>query len=142
MKIINKRAKFDYQFLDRFEAGIVLSGGEVKQIRRNNANINQAHAKFVNNELFLINANITIPGKKDYSPTRPRKLLLHKSEVTSILTQTKAKNLTIIPIRLYTKDRLIKAELALAKFKRQVQKKESTKKKDIQRDIERELKNR
>jgi len=139
--VFNRRAKFNYHLYDRFEAGIVLIGAEVKAVRTGNADISQSHAKFIGNELFLINASIPVPGKKDYSPTRPRKLLTHKSEARSLLSKLKAKKLTLVPTKMYTKGRLIKLELALAKFKRQAQKRDSLKKKDLERDIARDLKN-
>lgn len=142
MKILNRRAKFDYEILDRFEAGIALMGAEVKAVRKGNVDISQSHAKIIRREVYLLNANITIPGKKEYKPDRTRKLLLHRHEISTIFSETKAKNLTLIPLKMYTKGHLIKLELALAKSKRKSQKRESIKKKDIERDLERELKER
>jgi SsrA-binding protein len=142
MKKINRKAKFNYKLLDSFEAGIVLNGAEVKAIRNGQVDISNSYAKIVNNEAYLINANIPVSGKKDYSPTRTRKLLLHKDEIISIKTDIKAKKLTLVPTKVYTKHNLVKVELALAKPKRQFQKKESIKKRDIERDLERELKER
>lgn len=139
-KIINRRASFDYQLFDRFEAGLVLSGAEVKAIRAGHANLSQAHAKFVGPELFLVNAAISVPGKKDYRPTQSRKLLLHKHQLISLSTTCKAKKLTLIPLKLYTKGRLLKLEFALAKPKRKHQKRAALKKRDLQRDLEHELK--
>ena len=120
-------------------------GAEVKAIRAGSANISSAFVKFIAGEVFLINANITVDGsaaqagKKDYNPTRPRKLLLHKRENTKIQSKIKAKRLTLVPTRLYTKGPLIKLEFAIGKSKKTYQKRESIKKKDIERDIEREL---
>jgi len=142
MKVFNRRAKYDYELLDRFEAGIALMGAEVKAVRAGQAQLTQSHAKIIGNEAYLLNANIIVPGKKDYKQDRTRKLLLHRQELNKILSETKAKNLTLIPLKMYTKGHLIKLELALAKSKRKSQKRESLKIKDIKRDIERELKER
>lgn len=142
MKILNRRAKYDYELFDRFEAGLALMGSEAKAAREGHASLIKSHAKIINNEAYLINATIIIPGKKDYNQTRTRKLLLHRNELNHISTETKAKNLTLIPLKMYTKGHLIKLELALAKSKRTSQKRKSLKEKDIQRDIERELKER
>jgi len=139
MKIINRKATYQYKLeSDRFEAGIALSGGEVKAVRNGRGDISQSYAKVVNGEIYLINANIPVLGAKA-SPTRTRKLLLHREEILSILTKAKQQKLTLIPTKLYTKGRLIKAELALGKSKKQYQKRESIKRKDVERDIEREF---
>ncbi|OGM18618.1 SsrA-binding protein [Candidatus Woesebacteria bacterium RIFCSPHIGHO2_01_FULL_37_10] len=140
MKITNKKAQFDYILFDRYEAGISLLGGEVKSLKRNSVNLSQAFAKVIGNEIYLVNANIPIEGKKDYTPTRSRKLLLHKNEIVSIITKIKAKKLTLVPVKMYNKGLKIKLELALAKSKRKFEKKEAIKKKDIERELERELK--
>lgn len=139
MKITNKRARFNYKLFDKYEAGLVLNGAEVKAIRRGSADLSQSYAKIIDDEVYLINANIPVEGKKDYKPTRSRKLLLHKDQIISIKSKIKAKRLTLVPTKLYTKGRLIKAELALAKAKRKYEKKEAIKRKDIERDMEREL---
>jgi SsrA-binding protein len=137
MEILNKRAKFKYNLLEVFEAGIQLVGGEVKSIRSGMADLGNAYAKIINDEVYLINANIPTPNLKD--PTRSRKLLLHKDEIVSIKTKIKAKKLTIVPVSLYTRGRLVKINLALAKTKKGYEKKEAIKKRDIEREIEQEL---
>lgn len=139
MKAINKRAKFDYKLLDRYEAGITLLGGEVKAVRKGSIDLSHAYAKLIDGEIFLINTNIPVEGKKNYDSTRTRKLLLHKDEIVSIKTKIKQKRLTIVPTKVYTKGRLVKVEIALAKAKRKFEKKEQIKRKDIEREIEREL---
>ncbi|QQS39091.1 SsrA-binding protein [Candidatus Woesebacteria bacterium] len=139
MNIVNKKVNFNYILFDKYEAGIALLGGEVKAIRGGHANLSNSHVKVMEDELFLINADIPVEGKKNYNQARIRKLLLHKSEIVSIKTKIKAKKLTIVPTRLYTKKRLIKIEIALAKSKLKHQKKESIKKHDIEREIEREF---
>ncbi|MCH7730549.1 SsrA-binding protein SmpB [Patescibacteria group bacterium] len=139
MKIINKRAKFNYKLFDKYEAGISLLGAEVKVVRKGNVDLSRSFAKIIGGEAYLINANIPVAGKKDYDSARTRKLLLHKDEIVSIRTKIKAKKLTLVPTMLYTKGRLVKAEIALAKTKRKFEKKEAIKKKDVEREIEREL---
>lgn len=138
MKILNKRARHHYKILEEIEAGISLTGAEVKALRAGKANISQSHGKIIGQEAFLVNANIST-GEK---PTRTRKLLLHKREIVSLSSKIKAKKLTLIPLKIYTKGRLIKVKLALAKSKRKFEKKESLKKADIKREIERELRGR
>ena len=140
MLIRNRKAQFNYKVLEKFEAGLILSGGEVKAIKRGHADLSGAYAKIVVNEAYLINASIPVEGKKDYSPTRSRKMLLHKREIVSIQSKIKANKLTLIPTKMYNKGRLIKAEIALAKSKRKFEKKESIKRKDIERELAQELK--
>ena len=141
MKIANKRANYEYKLEgDRVEAGISLSGGEAKAIRTGHADINQSVARIVNDEAFLINANIPVIGAQNYSSTRSRKLLLHKKEILSLTTKMKQFKLTLVPINLYNKGRLIKITLALAKPKRKFEKKEAIKRKDIERELEKEFK--
>ena len=135
MKILNRKAKFDFLFLEKYEAGIALTGAEVKALRAGKGNITQAYGKELGGELYLINANITVDN-----PTRSRKLLLHKKEIVKILSEIKAKKLTLVPTKVYTKGRHIKVELALAKAKKTHQKRQVLKNRDIKREIERELK--
>jgi SsrA-binding protein len=137
MKKVNKKAHFNYLILERFEAGVVLMGGEVKSVRKGNVDLGNSFAKVIEKEVYLINANIPIDGKKDYNSTRIRKLLLNRKEITTLESKIKAKKLTLVPISVYTKGRLIKVQVGLAKSKRKFEKKESIKKKDIQREIER-----
>jgi len=140
MQIINKKAKFNYNLLERYEAGISLLGAEAKAFRLRKVNLSNSYAKIIDSEVYLINANISVEGKKDYNPTRSRKLLLHKDQIISLKEKVKAKKLTLVPTKLYNKGRLVKVELALAKSKRKFEKKDALKRKDIERDIERELK--
>jgi SsrA-binding protein len=133
MRIVNKKAKFNYKLLEKYEAGIVLTGHEVKAIRNGQADLSQAYAKIIDHEMYLINANI--------STNRTRKLLLHKDQIISIQSKIKAKKLTLVPLSLYNKAALIKVELALAKAKRKFEKKEAIKRKEIEREIEKEFKN-
>lgn len=140
MKVTNRKASFNYKLFDKYETGVSLVGGEVKAIKNSKVDLSQAYVKIIENEAYLINAQIDIPDKKNYSPTRARKLLLHKKEIVSIRSKVKAKKLTIVPTKMYNKGRLIKLEIALAKYKRKHEKRQEIKKKDIDREIERELK--
>jgi SsrA-binding protein len=141
MQKINKKARFNYKLFEKFETGISLFGAEVKAIRKGSIELSQSYAKLINNEVYLVNADIPVEGKKDYKARRIRKLLLHKDQIISIKTRIKAKKLTLVPVRVYTKGRLIKVEIALAKHKRKFEKKEVIKRRDIEREIEQELKN-
>lgn len=143
MRIFNKRAKFEYELTpEKVEAGVSLRGIEAKSLRENRGDISQAHVKIMSGEAFLINANIPASGIEKYDATRIRKLLLHKRELISLETKMKAKKLQLVPIVLYNKGRLIKLSLSLGKPKRKFEKKESLKKADIKRDIEREFRGR
>lgn len=142
MKIINRRAHFDYEILESFEAGIHLSGAEVKAVRLGHADLTGSFVRIRGNEAYLVNAKIfpyefARPDK--YEETRTRKLLMHKKELFSLRHKTEGANLTIVPISLYTTRSFIKAEIALAKPKRTFNKKESIKRKDLDRDIERAM---
>ncbi len=140
MQILNKKAKFEYVMdSEGLEAGLSLSGGEAKSIRNNRADLSQAVVRILNDEAFLINANVPIDGAVNYNSTRMRKLLLHRNEITRITTKAKQQKLTIVPLKLYTKGHLVKLWLALGKPKRKFEKKESIKRQDIDRDLEREL---
>ena len=134
MKIFNKRAKFDYELLEKFEAGIVLSGGEAKAVRTGHVNLTGSYAKIIGDEAYLVNANIPIDGKLNYDPAGSRKLLLHRHEIASILGSIKAKKLTLVPISVYTTHNLVKVEIALARSKKRFEKKETIKKRDLERE--------
>ena len=138
MKIVNKRASFNYTIIEKIEAGIVLTGGEARAIRTGHINLANSYAKIINNEVYLVNADVAIAGAKNYDSTHLRKLLLKRSEILNLEVKIKQKKLTLVPTKVYTKGRLIKAELGLAKSKREFEKRETLKKRDIQRDIEKE----
>jgi SsrA-binding protein len=135
MKIFNKKARFNYNLFDKYEAGIVLTGSEVKTFRKGSVDLTQSFGKIIEGEMFLINVQFAI----EKNQTRPRKLLLHKDEIISILTKTKAKKLTLVPTKMYTKGRKIKVELALAKSKKRFEKKERLMRRDVERNAEIEL---
>lgn len=148
MKVFNKRAKFEYELLtDRIEAGISLLGIEAKAFRDNRIDLSQSFVKVINGEAYLINANFSAftggsaRGSDTYNPTRMRKLLLHKKEVLALITKVKQKKLQIVPTMLYNSGKRIKVELVLGKSKRKFEKKESLKKKDIEREVQAQLKN-
>lgn len=142
MKVFNKKAKFEYKLTsDRYEAGLVLLGSEAKAIRTGHVDLKNSSVRVLKGEMYLINANIPVASPpKGYGPTRSRKLLLNKKEITSILTKTKQLKLTIVPVVLYNQGRYFKLELALGKSKKKYEKKEQKKKKDIEREFEREFK--
>lgn len=142
MKITNKRAFFDYQILERFEAGINLYGAEVKAVRLGHADLTGSHVRIMGNEAYLINAKIfpyQYSRPENYDEQRTRKLLLHKKEIIALKSKTEGQNLVLVPLSIYTTKSFIKVEIALGKGKKQYDKKESIKKKDIQREIEQEM---
>jgi len=142
MKIANKRAFFDYQILEKVEAGINLYGAEVKAVRLGHADLTGSHVRIMGNEAYLINAKIfpyQYSRPENYDEQRTRKLLLHKSEIIALKSKTEGQNLTLVPLSIYTTKSFIKVEIALGKGKKQFDKKESIKKKDIQRQIEQEM---
>ncbi len=144
--IKNKRAYFDYEFLEKFEAGMVLLGHEVKSIKSNKMSLAGAYVVSRGNEVYLINANIAPyqpkNTSKDYEPTRPRKLLLRKAEIQYLIGKSKERGLTLIPSRVYTKKGKIKLEFAIARGRKKFDKKELIKKRETEKDIKRELKTR
>lgn len=141
MKIPNRRVRFDYILEpDRYEAGVSLTGGEAKAIRTGHADISQSVARIVDAEAYLINANIPVSGATKYDSKRTRKLLLHRDEIVSIGVKMKQRKLTLVPLKVYTKGRFVKFELALGRPKRKFEKKEAIKQKDIRRELEREFK--
>lgn len=140
MEIFNKRARFEYEMTkEGVEAGISLKGAEAKALREGRGDISQAFVKIINGEAFLVNANIPAVGLVNYDSTRTRKILLHKNEILSFLTKMKAKKLQIVPIKVYTKGRLIKLYLELGKSKRKFEKKEAIKRRDIERNAKKEF---
>ena len=142
MKITNKKAFFDYEIQDRFEAGINLLGTEVKAIRTGHADITGAHVRILGNEAYLINSKIfpyQYSRPENYDEKRTRKLLLHKNEIISLKSKTDGANLALVPISLYFKNGFIKLEVAIGKGKKKFEKKEAKKKKDLDREMEYEL---
>ena len=137
----NKKAFFDYTLFDKFEAGISLLGTEIKSIRKNGANLKDSYVKITDNlEAILINCHIShyeFGNINNHEPLRDRKLLLNKKEILKILNKIKQENYTLVPTKMYFSGRWVKLEIALAKGKKLYDKRESIKKKDIKRDMER-----
>lgn len=141
MNKVNKKAKFEYELVgEGVEAGISLLGAEAKSVREGRADISQSAIRILGDEVYLINANIPASGLTNYNSTRARKLLLHRKEILTLITKMKQGKLQMVPMRIYNKGRLIKLYLELGRGKRKFQKKESIKRHDINRDIEREFK--
>ena len=139
----NRRARFDYQLLDRFEAGIVLQGTEVKALREGRASLGQAYAEVRDGEAWLVGAEIQTYDHgniANHEPLRERKLLLHRREIESLRGKVRERGLTLVPTRLYWKDGRAKVELALARGKQTIDKRRDLAKRDAQRQIERALK--
>lgn len=144
INIENRRAKFDYQFLETFTAGLVLKGTEIKSIREGKANLNESYCYFKNNELYIKNMHITEYSEASFynhEPMRERKLLLNKQELNKLLKKVKDLGLTIIPIRLFINEKgFAKLDIALSKGKKMFDKREDIKKRDIEREVGRKLK--
>ena len=141
----NRRARFDYQLLDRLEAGIVLQGTEVKTLRDGRASLAQAYAEVREGEAWLVGAEIQPYGHgnvANHEPLRDRKLLLHRRELESLQGKVRERGLTLVPTRLYWKDGRAKVELAVARGKQTVDKRRDIARRDAQRQIERALKSR
>lgn len=138
----NRRARFDYELLETFEAGMVLTGSEVKSLRAGNANLKDAYAVIEDGEALLVGAYIApYPFSRDggHHPERTRKLLLHKREIDRIAGQLAEKGLTLIPVRIYFKNGRAKIELALAKGKTGIDKRQTIRKREQQREMDRAL---
>ncbi len=140
----NKKAYFNYEISETFEAGIELKGFEVKSVKAGQANLLGAFATIRGGEIWLTNADIppfqSANTPADYNPTRPRRLLLNKKEILYLVTKMKSDRLTLLPLKMYSKKNLVKVELGLARGKRQYEKRETIKKRESQREIKRTLK--
>jgi SsrA-binding protein len=141
----NRRARHDYQLLDRFECGLVLTGTEVKSLRDGRAVLGQAYAEVRDGEIWLLGAEIAVyeqGNRANHDPTRPRKLLMHRREIDRLYAQVREKGLTVVPTRLYFKDGRVKVELALARGKDVRDKRRAVADRDAKRQMERALKER
>lgn len=141
--ITNRKARFNYEILDSREAGIELFGYEAKSLKASHADITGAHVTIRGGEAWLLNMNVrpyqenNVP--KDYDPLRPRRLLLKKEEILELEQQVRTANLTIVPIRVYSKGRLVKIEIGLGRGKKKADKREAIKKREwsrLRRNIE------
>jgi SsrA-binding protein len=141
----NRRARHEYQLLDRVEAGLVLTGTEVKALRESHAMLGQAYADVRGDEVWLVGAHIPEyrqANTRNHDPDRPRKLLLHRGEIASLIGKVQEKGLTLVPTRLYWKNGRAKVELAVARGKERHDKRHDIAKREADRQIERALKSR
>jgi SsrA-binding protein len=141
----NRRARRDYELLERFEAGLVLTGTEVKSARDGKVQLGQAYADIRDGEAWLVGASIAEyaqGGAFGHQPDRDRKLLLHRGEIDSLYGKVREKGLTLVPTRMYFKDGRVKVELALARGRERADKRRVIAERDAQRQIERALKRR
>lgn len=140
----NKKARHDYQILETLEAGLVLTGTEVKSVRERRINLKDGFAQIHNGEAWLMNVHIseyTQGNRFNHDPLRARKLLLHKKEIQKLTGQTSEKGITIVPLKVYLKHGFAKVLLGIAKGKHDYDKRETIKKRDQEREIRRTLKN-
>ncbi len=140
----NKKAFFDYEILEKFQAGLVLTGQEVKSVKAGHMSLKGTYVTFHNGDAYLTNANITKYPQAgllpDYEPTASRRLLLRKREIRYLQGKLAEKGLTIVPLSVYTKNRLIKVEIAVGRGKKQYDKRDTIKKRDTEREMKRSLK--
>lgn len=142
MRIVNKRARFKYQIIEKVEAGVVLTGAEIKSIRAGRADLSEAFARIREGEVFLANAFIApwMGSVSDSQARRERKLLLHRKQILNWQGKMTGGKYALVPIAIYIKGNLAKIDLALAKGKSKFDKRAALKRKAVSRDIERELK--
>ena len=143
MEIKNRKARFNYQILDTIEAGIVLTGTEIKSLKQGKANIKDAYATYKNGEIFLINMHISSydnGNRFNHEETRTRKLLLHKGEILKRRDKINIQGLTLVPLEVYLKHGLAKVLIGVARGKKIYDKREDIKKRDIERKIKAHLK--
>ena len=144
-EIINRKAKFLYNLLDSFEAGVMLLGTEVKSIRLGNANLRDAYCYFKNGELYLKNLHVSeykFGNRANHEPRRERKLLLTKRELKKLFRKSEEKNLTIVPYRIFLSERgFVKVEIFLAQGKKSFDKRHSLKEKDLKREMDQSERN-
>jgi SsrA-binding protein len=141
----NRKARHDYEILDTFEAGLVLTGSEIKSIRAGKVNLREGFVQPRDGELWLLNTHISTydqAGMFGHDPLRPRKLLLHRREIDRITSRVQEKGLTIVPTVLYLTRGLAKVEIALARGKKQYDKRSTLRERESQRQIERTLRSR
>ncbi len=138
----NRQARHRYELLDKYECGIVLTGSEVKSLRASKVQIKDGFAVIDDGEVFLHNVHIapyTPASSENHEPERTRKLLMHRNEIERLVGKTKEKSLTLVPTRIYFRGRVAKVEIALARGKDAHDKRESIKKREMERDMQRAL---
>lgn len=139
---VNRRARHEYHIEETFEAGIALLGSEVKALRQGKANLKDSYGRLEGNEVWLWNAHISPYGPASqfgHEPTRTRKLLLHRGEISRLNGKVKERGLTLIPLRLYFKNGRAKVELGLARGKKQHDKREAIKEREVRREMDRAI---
>jgi len=139
----NRKARFEYEIIDKWETGIVLLGTEVKALRAGRANLKDSHANIKDGEIFLLNTHISPYSHgnlNNHDPLRIRKLLMHKKEIKKLIGKVEGKGLTLIPLKLYFKNGRAKVQLALARGKKLYDKRQDIAKRDSDRDLRRQLK--
>ncbi|MDD5489992.1 MAG: SsrA-binding protein SmpB [Candidatus Moranbacteria bacterium] len=143
---VNKRASFDYDISEKFEAGLVLRGYEVKSVKTGHISLKGSFVTVKDEELYLTNANIPLykhaGAIANYDPTAPRKLLLHRAEIRTLIGKSRVEGLTLVPIRVYTKRGLLKLEFGIGKGRKKHDKRSVIQKRESDRKITRALKNR
>lgn len=142
---VNRKARRDYEIIESLEAGMALKGSEVKSLREGRINFTDSYARIQDGEVYLVNAHISPYSHgnvQNHDPLRERKLLLHKFEIKRLKGKTEAKGLTLIPLRAYFIGGHAKVEIALARGKKRGDKRETLKRRDADREMERELKHR
>ncbi len=142
MKVINRQARYEYFLLERFEAGIGLTGAEVKSVKDGRIRLDESFVRLLDDGAWLVNAMIApyrYANNREYKPTRSRRLLLHRKEILSLAKKMETKNLTLVPVSCYTKKGKVKLEIALAKGKKSWDKRAAIRKRDLDREVSREL---
>lgn len=142
VRITNKKALHNYRILEHQEAGISLTGAEVKSIRARRVDLGEAFVRILNGEAYLVNANIPKyeqTSQKQYDPTRSRKLLLHKAQIKTLVGKVSGKGVTLVPISIYEKNNRFKVEIGLGKSKKEFDKRKILKERDHIRRVEQEL---
>lgn len=143
MEILNRKARYDYVIEDTYEAGIVLTGTEIKSVRQGKVNIKDSYAIIRNDEIYLLNTHISIyeeGNRFNHEEDRTRKLLLHKREILKLKNKLEIECYTLIPLRFYFVKGRCKVEIGVCKGKKNYDKKESIKERDIQRELEKDFK--
>lgn len=143
MEILNRKARYDYEIEQVYEAGIVLTGTEIKSIRLGKVNLKDSYVIVRNGELFLLNTHISSYEKGNifnHDEDRTRKLLMHKKEILRLGSKVELLGYTLIPLKLYFKNGKVKVEIGLAKGKKNYDKREAIKKRDLEREVSREYK--
>ncbi len=143
MEILNRKARYDYEIEDTYEAGIVLTGTEIKSIRMGKVNIKDSYAIIRNNEIYLLNTHISLyeeGNRFNHDEDRTRKLLLHKREILKLKDKLEIEGYTLVPLKIYFVKNKAKVLIGVAKGKKNYNKKETIKERDIQREMEKSLK--